>query len=75
MDEETTLPPALVPHVKTIQAVTFTILLAFAAVTAFVLWFGIDETTKGALIGTWNNLAVAAATFWLGSSLGGKTKK
>jgi hypothetical protein len=33
---------------------------------------GIDAATKGALIQTWNNLALLAAGFWLGSSVAGK---
>jgi hypothetical protein len=33
---------------------------------------GIDAATKGSIIQTWNNLAVAAATFWVGLSLAGK---
>lgn len=64
------------PHFKAIIAVTFLILGAFAAVTFYVLVAGekagIDAATKGAIIQTWNNLAIAAATFWVGSSLAGK---
>lgn len=64
------------PYVHVITGVTFVILFAFAAVTWWVLdsaeGSGIDAATKGSVIQTWNNLAIAAATFWVGSSLAGK---
>ena len=65
------------PYVRVITGVTFVILAAFAWVTWWVLAHGteqngIDAATKGALIQTWNNMAIAAATFWVGSSLAGK---
>lgn len=64
------------PYVRVITGVTFVILFAFAAVTWWVLTAaegsGIDAATKGSVIQTWNNLAIAAATFWVGSSLMGK---
>jgi hypothetical protein len=64
------------PYVKVIAGVTFIVLGAFAAVTIYVLTAdpasGIDAATKGSVIQTWNNLAIAAATFWVGSSLAGK---
>src|SRR4051812_46983696 len=64
------------PYVKGIAGVTFAVLAAFAAVTFWVLTAGrdsgIDAATKGSVIQTWNNLAIAAATFWVGSSLAGK---
>lgn len=51
--------------------VTVGVLIGFGAVTFFVLRAditGIDPATKGALIQTWNNLAVAAAAVWTTSS-------
>jgi hypothetical protein len=64
------------PYVRVITGVTFVILLAFALVTFWVLQAGpqsgVDAATKGSVIQTWNNLAIAAATFWVGSSLAGK---
>jgi len=69
-------PPApLVPHVGTIIFMSVIILAGFTAVTGWVLIFSDDATTKGALIQTWNNLAIGVGAFWLGSSLGGKLKK
>lgn len=64
------------PYVWIIALVSGFILIGFAAVTWAVLdasrGSGIDAATKGAILQTWNNLAVAAATFWVGSSLAGK---
>lgn len=68
-------PPPLVPHIGTIIVMSVVILAGFAAVTAWVLIYSNDATTKGALVQTWNNLAIAVGAFWLGSSLGGKMKK
>ncbi len=68
--------PAHLPYVGVLAGVTAAILAGFAVVTYFVLrgevGQGIDAATKGALIQTWNNLALLAAGFWLGSSLSGK---
>lgn len=68
--------PQVIPYVWVLAAVTFAVLLGFAAVTYLVLQDeagkGIDAATKGALIQTWNNLATLGAGFWLGSSLAGK---
>jgi hypothetical protein len=64
------------PYVWIIGSVTAIILIGFAAVTWAVLdaekGSGIDAATKGAILQTWNNLAVMAAGFWVGSSLAGK---
>lgn len=64
------------PYVQVIAAVSFIVLLCFAGVTFWVLaakeGSGIDAATKGSVIQTWNNLAIMAAGFWVGSSLGGK---
>lgn len=75
-DTVNVVPPAgSLPHARAIMIVSGFILVAFAAISIYVLAFGgegIDAATKGAIIQTWNNLAIAAATFWVGSSLGGK---
>lgn len=64
------------PYANIIAGVTAIILLAFALVTWSVLsgdaGKGVDAATKGSVIQTWSNLAIAAATFWVGSSLAGK---
>ena len=75
MDEDIPPAPDKVPHYGTIIAVTFFVLIGFAGVSAYILAYGNDNTIRGSIIATWNNLAVAAGAFWLGSSLGGKMKK
>lgn len=64
------------PYVWIIGSVTAIILIGFSVVTWAVLdaekGSGIDAATKGAILQTWNNLAVMAAGFWVGSSLAGK---
>jgi predicted MFS family arabinose efflux permease len=68
-------PTTHVPHVKTIIFMSVLIIVGFSAVTGWVLIYSDDATTKGALVQTWNNLAIAVGAFWLGSSLGGKIHK
>lgn len=62
-----------VPHVQVVAAVTAAIIMIFAIVTILVLR---DPTasaeTKGGIIATWQNLAMTAGGFWVGSSLAGK---
>jgi hypothetical protein len=52
--------------------VTFTILDSPTAARAGAA--GVDPATKGAVIQTWNNLAVAAAAVWTSSTLVGRLK-
>lgn len=46
----------------------------FAAVSFYIIGWGTDEVTKGNIIGTWQNFALLAVGFWIGSSSGGKAK-
>lgn len=69
--------PSVVPYVRYIIWVSFFILAVFAIISGIVIFAdpsktGVDAATKGSIINTWNNLAVMAATFWVGSSLAGK---
>lgn len=61
-----------IPHLRVMVALSFVILLCFVGVSSYVLGFTSDETMKGSIIQTWNNLAIAVGAFWLGSSVGGK---
>jgi len=63
-----------VPHLRVVVAVTFFVLVGFAAVSAYALMLTDDNTTKGNVIGTWINFAMLGVGFWLGSSSGGKAK-
>lgn len=66
-------PPAHPAYVWIVGAVTAAILGGFGWVTYAVLngdaGTGIDAATKGSIIQTWNNLAVAAAAVWTGTKL------
>lgn len=63
-----------IPHIVVVVAVTFFVLIGFAAVSAYALGWTGDDVTKGNVIGTWINFAMLAVGFWLGSSSGGKSK-
>jgi len=39
-----------------------------------VLGYTNDDVTKGGIVATWQNVALLAFGFWLGSSSGGKGK-
>jgi uncharacterized membrane protein YfcA len=64
-----------IPHLRIVVAVSAFVLTTFAAVSAWVLLYSDDEVTKGNIIGTWQNFALLAVGFWLGSSSGGKAKE
>ena len=68
------MTPASIPHLRVVVAVSAFVLIGFAAVSSFVLGWTDDEVTKGNIIGTWQNFALLAVGFWIGSSSGGKTK-
>lgn len=86
--ETVNVPGALDAHpavIWLVALVTVGVLLGFGAVTWAILAApnaadgrniasGIDPATKGAVIQTWNNLAVAAAAVWTTSSVVNKLK-
>lgn len=52
-------------------------LVAVVGYAAFSIWVVLvsdDAAMKGDVIGTWKSFAVAAFSFWIGSSSGGKAK-
>lgn len=61
-----------IPHLRIVVAVSSFVLLGFSAVSAQVLIWSADDVTKGNIIGTWQNFALLAVGFWLGSSSAGK---
>ena len=63
-----------IPYLPIVVAVSAFVLFGFAAVSAYVLIYTGDDVTKGNVIGTWQNFALLAVGFWLGSSSGGKSK-
>lgn len=60
-------------YVWLVTLITAGVLIGFGVVTYAVLsgeaGQGIDAATKGSVIQTWNNLAVAAAAVWTGTKL------
>lgn len=59
-----------------VALVTIGVLFGFGLVTYSILSkdIGVDPATKGAVIQTWNNLAVAAAAVWTTSSVVNRLK-
>ena len=63
-----------IPHLRIVVAVSAFVLAGFTGVSAYVIGWSTDLVTKGNIIGTWQNFALLAVGFWLGSSSGGKSK-
>jgi hypothetical protein len=63
-----------IPNLRIVVAVSTFVLVGFAVVSAYILGWTDDELTKGNITGTWQNFALLAVGFWLGSSSGGKAK-
>lgn len=63
-----------IPHLRIVVAVSAYVLAGFSLVSGYVLGWTTDEVTKGNVIGTWQNFALLAVGFWLGSSSAGKAK-
>ena len=63
-----------VPHLRIVVTVSAFVLIGFSVVSAYALLWSTDEVTKGNIIGTWQNFALLAVGFWLGSSSAGKAK-
>jgi hypothetical protein len=66
---------ARIPHLRIVVAVSAFVLAGFAVVSGYVIGWSDDEVTKGNIIGTWQNFALLAVGFWLGSSSAGKAKE
>lgn len=64
-----------IPHLRIVVGVSAFVLLGFAAVSAYVIGWSEDAVTKGNIIGTWQNFALLAVGFWIGSSSSGKAKE
>lgn len=66
---------AHIPHLRVVVTVSAFVLVGFAIVSGYVIGWSEDEVTKGNIIGTWQNFALLAVGFWLGSSSAGKAKE
>ncbi len=63
-----------IPHLRIVVAVSAFVLIGFAIISAWVIGYSSDAVTKGNIIGTWQNFALLAVGFWIGSSSSGKAK-
>lgn len=63
-----------VPHLRIIVGVCIVAVTGYAVFSVYAVAVLKDATMTGDVIGTWKSFAVAAFTFWLGSSSGGKAK-
>lgn len=66
--------PQQIPHIRIVVAVSAFVLAGFALVSGYVIGWSTDLVTKGNVIGTWQNFALLAVGFWIGSSSGGKAQ-
>jgi hypothetical protein len=63
-----------VPHLRIVVATSAGVGLAYLGFSAWVILASGDVALIGDTIGTWKSFAVAAVSFWLGSSSAGKAK-
>ena len=63
-----------IPHIRIVIGVCIVAVAGYAAFSFYAVVWLQDATMTGDVIGTWKSFAVAAFTFWLGSSSGGKAK-
>ncbi|MGQ3081099.1 MULTISPECIES: hypothetical protein [Alphaproteobacteria] len=63
-----------IPHLRVVVAVSAAAIIGFAIISGYVLGYTDDDVTKGGIVATWQNVALLAFGFWLGSSSGGKGK-
>jgi hypothetical protein len=61
-----------VPHLRIVVAACLIAVAGYASFSVWAVFYSQDATLVGDVIGTWKSFAVAAFTFWLGSSSGGK---
>lgn len=66
---------ARIPHLR-ITVLSCAIAVAgYASFSVWVVFTSGDQAMIGDVVGTWKSFAVAAFSFWLGSSSGGKSKE
>lgn len=63
-----------VPHARTVIAFCIAAIVGYSIFSAWAVFWSSDAALRGDVIGTWKSFAVAAFTFWVGSSSGGKAK-
>lgn len=60
-----------IPHANTVIAFCVAGMFGYALLSAWSIFYG-DPAQIGDVIGTWKTFAVAAFSFWVGASSGGK---
>lgn len=63
-----------IPHLRIVVATCIIAVIGYAIFSWWAVFRSDDATLVGDVIGTWKSFAVAAFSFWLGSSSGGKAK-
>jgi len=63
-----------VPHLAIVVALCFVSILGYAVFSYWVVVHSNDATLIGNVAATWQNFAIGAMGFWIGSSSGGKAK-
>lgn len=63
-----------IPHARTVLAFCIVAVLGYSLLSAWAVLWSDDAALRGDVIGTWKSFAVAAFTFWVGSSIGSKSK-
>lgn len=61
-----------VPHAHTVIAFCVAAIVGYTVFSVWAVFYSTDAALRGDVIGTWKSFAVAAFTFWVGSSSGGK---
>lgn len=63
-----------IPHLRLVVAFCVIAVIGYAGFSIWVVLYSTDAAMTGDVIGTWKSFAVAAFSFWVGSSSGGKAK-
>lgn len=65
----------MIPNLRIVVATSAIAAACYLAFSIWVVLFSGDVALTGDVIGTWKSFAVAAFSFWLGSSSGGKASR
>lgn len=63
-----------VPHLRIVVMFSIAVLIVYGGFSVYVIAYTQDAAMMGDVIGTWKSFAVAAVSFWIGSSSAGKAK-
>lgn len=63
-----------IPHLRIVVLACLIAVVGYGFFSVWAVLYARDPTLIGDVIGTWKSFAVAAFSFWLGSSSAGKAK-